>query len=123
MTGMGPHWMPKLTRAGGGPARSRGRGPRLALARAVPVAVALTCACLSWAAPMHHQETFFAEPFRPRSAYAAIGDPTVVGRQSQASVRTNLPETALASAAGGVANSTVQTVYMGKNPVAVAMDG
>jgi YVTN family beta-propeller protein len=29
----------------------------------------------------------------------------------------------LASAAGGVANSTVQTVYMGKNPVAVAMDG
>src|SRR5207248_2789682 len=40
-----------------------------------------------------HDETFFAEPFRLQSASAAIGDPTSVGRQSQASLQTNLSET------------------------------
>jgi YVTN family beta-propeller protein len=35
----------------------------------------------------------------------------------------NVSETAVTRATGGVANSGVQTVYVGKNPVAVAVDG
>jgi YVTN family beta-propeller protein len=123
MTCMGLHRRREAPRRVGEPSLRRGRGPWLAFARAVPAAVVLTCACLSRPAPAHDRAIFVAEPFRPQSTYALIRDPTGVGRQSQASLPTNVSETAVARAAGGVANSGVQTVYMGKNPVAVAVDG
>jgi YVTN family beta-propeller protein len=123
MTCMGPHRMREVPRRGGKSSLRRGSGPWLAFARAVPAAVVLTCACLSRAAPAHDRAIFVAEPFRAQSAYALSRDPTGVGRQSQASLHTSVSETAMARAAGRVANSSVQTVYVGKNPVAVAVDG
>src|SRR5919201_2994755 len=123
MTCLGPHRMREVPWRVGESSLRRGSGPWLAFARAVPVAVVLTCACLTRAAPAHDRANCVAEPFRPQSAYALIRDPTGVGRQSQASLHTNVSETAVARAAGGVANSGVQTVYLGKNPVAVAVDG
>src|SRR5919201_6368935 len=124
MTCLGPHRMREVPWRVGESSLRRGSGPWLAFARAVPVAVVLTCACLSRAAPAHDRASSVAEPFRPQSAYALIrGDPAGVGRQSQASLHTNVSETAVARAADGMAKSGVQTVYMGKNPVAVAVDG
>src|SRR5437763_7902319 len=110
MTCMGPHRRREAPQRAGESSLRRGSGPWLAFARAVPAAVVLTCACLSRAAPAHDRAIFVAGPFRPQPAYALIRDPTVVGRQSQASLHTNVSETAVARAAGGVENAGVQTV-------------